>query len=144
MASLITPDISMASANLHTKLLLVYLQPRWGVCWSIFFFILSGTGLKAATKNNIVPIAENPVLSSQLISQQQQIAEKEGRFLQSETNLQSNSAQLYYKLKPESFLIAAPDNFSPRLRYQEVPRNLSAAPDNLVPNQQVQSPPTPT
>ena len=139
MASLIAPDLSVASANRHAKLLLVCLQPRWGVCWSLFFLILNGTALKAATNHNIAPIPENFILPPQLISHEQQITEKEDIFLQPDSNLQPNSPQLYYQLKPQ-ILIAAPDNFIPRLRSQEVSPNLIAAPDNLVPNQQVQPP----
>ncbi|HEY9695186.1 MAG TPA: hypothetical protein V6D15_23535 [Oculatellaceae cyanobacterium] len=135
MATLSTPDISMASANRHTKLLLVCLQPRWGVCWSVLFFILNVAGLKAATNKTIAPIAENYISPSQLITQEQQIVEKKDIFLESDSNLKSNSAQLYYQLKPETFLIAAPDNFTPRLRSQDVPP---------VPNQQVQTPATST
>lgn len=98
MASLITPHISVPSANHHAKLLLVCLQPRWGVCWSVFFLILNGTALKAATNNNIAPIPENFISPSRLISHKQQIAEKEDIFLQSDSKLQSNSPQLYYLL----------------------------------------------
>ena len=139
MATLITPDISVPSANCHAKLLLVCLQPQWGVCWSVFFLILNGTALKAATNNNIAPTPGNFISPSKLISHKQPIAEKEDIFLQSDSKIQSNSPQL---LKPQ-ILIAAPDNFTPRLRSQEVPPNLIAAPDNLVPNQQVQPPASP-
>lgn len=146
MATLIRPDISVASANRHAKLLLVCLQPRWGVCWSLLFLVLNGTGLKAATNQNILPIVENPTLPSRLILQEQPIKPHQNLYLQSETNLPSQEPQLYYQLKPQ-ILIAAPDNFTPRLRSIEV-APLIVAPDNLVPNQQVQPPassaPTPS
>ncbi|AFZ12759.1 hypothetical protein Cri9333_1876 [Crinalium epipsammum PCC 9333] len=147
MANLITPDRSVASTNHYAKLLLICLQPRWGVCWSVFFLLLNGTALKAATNNDIAPIPQNFISPSELISHKQQIAEIQDIFLQPNSNIQSNSPQLYYQIKPQ-ILIAAPDNFTPRLRSQEVPLNLIAAPDNLVPNQQVQPPaqsaPTPS
>ncbi len=144
MATLIKPDIFVTSANRYAKLLLVCLQQQWGVCWSVFFLILNGTGLKAATNNNIEPIAENPTLPSKLIfqEQKQQIKPNESLSSQSDSNLQSHSAQRYYHLKPE-ILIASPDNFTPRLRSPEVPPNIINAPNNLVPNQQLQ-PPSPS
>jgi hypothetical protein len=149
MASSFRCYFSDAWVNTYLKFLLGGLQPQWVAIYSLSFWTLAATDLYAATQNNSSPsVPNNSNVVSELMPQGSSVAQQENSAPAPPNSVEDASLSLHYKLQPQPFLIAAPDNFNPSLRVEETPTRLTAAPDNLNPDQRLPqptpSPPQPT
>ena len=133
----------VAWVNTYLKFLLGCLQPQWVAIYSLSFWTLAATDLYAATQNRGSPSGPNNNNSlSELTPQGSFVVHPENPDTDPDNSVKEASLQLNYKLPPQPFLIAAPDNFNPSLRVEEAPTRLTTAPDNFNSSLRVEEAPT--